>query len=264
MLVKYCRVLAHKCIFLIVYVSVLGFCDDMENRTCNLDLNEQYTPLAETDDDGVYIEMAFESTAIKPKLHAMCRPIIRDLNMPNKVSSSDSQVTFEEDTEYLTLDLTKTAIETNSGDPSRQPFGESSCSSHPVLSKVDYENAATCIDQSSSCTPDNDNLNEHYYSDSLGSDVSLDSTSSMSTTSSGSSLKRTEQEFYNYTVEEVYQCLKACHMETFAEQCKEQALDGHFFEELDLSLFEESPFLLTKFNVKKLARIIQNGWRPRI
>ena len=106
---------------------------------------------------------------------------------------------------------------------------------------------------------DVESLDESTYSNisecMCSSTVSNTSTSSSSSTPAGPS-------FFTYTVDGVHKCLKACNMETFAEHCRAHSLDGKFFKELDLNIFLDFPFELSKFNVMKLTSIIHKGWRP--
>lgn len=71
-----------------------------------------------------------------------------------------------------------------------------------------------------------------------------------------------ETVFYTYTVEEVYECFQNCGMSKFAKDCKENALDGNFFKDIDLNVFKDDPFSLKTFDIFKVSRIVKYGWKP--
>lgn len=72
------------------------------------------------------------------------------------------------------------------------------------------------------------------------------------------------EDFYSYTVSEVFHCFHMCCVENLAQLCREQKLDGQFFKGFDLNDFKEDPFNLDAFSALKVKKIIFEGWRPRL
>ena len=68
--------------------------------------------------------------------------------------------------------------------------------------------------------------------------------------------------FLLYTVEEVVDCFEECALPQLAHICKEENLDGEYFKDLSDRDFAQEPFLLNRFYVSKVRKIIA-GWRPK-
>ena len=68
--------------------------------------------------------------------------------------------------------------------------------------------------------------------------------------------------FLMYTVEEVVDCFEECALPQLAHISKEENLDGEYFKDLSDRDFAQEPFLLNRFYVSKVRKIIA-GWRPK-
>ena len=70
------------------------------------------------------------------------------------------------------------------------------------------------------------------------------------------------RQFFLYTVEEVVDCFEECGLPQLAEICKEETVDGEYFQDLMDDELTQEPFCLGPFHVSKVRKIIE-GWRPR-
>ncbi|XP_045213603.2 uncharacterized protein LOC123564255 [Mercenaria mercenaria] len=68
--------------------------------------------------------------------------------------------------------------------------------------------------------------------------------------------------FYNYTVDEIVECLNNCALSKLAEICEQNQLDGEYFRSLTTDDLKKEPFLMNWFYISKLFKVI-NGWRPK-
>ncbi|XP_053394519.1 uncharacterized protein LOC123524706 isoform X2 [Mercenaria mercenaria] len=75
--------------------------------------------------------------------------------------------------------------------------------------------------------------------------------------------RQTKEDFYSYTVQELVECLKMCSLDKFAIDCSTNKLDGAFFRDFDLNELMSDPFSLSKLDVFKIRKIINEGWRPK-
>lgn len=71
-------------------------------------------------------------------------------------------------------------------------------------------------------------------------------------------------EFFNFTVKQVAECFKQCAVPRLANICQRQMLDGNFFKDFDFDQFTQEPFKLDTFTIKKVKKIVIDGWRPSI
>lgn len=70
---------------------------------------------------------------------------------------------------------------------------------------------------------------------------------------------QTEDDFFKYSVPEVSFCFKHCGLESLANLCTKQKLDGLFFKGFQ----EWDMFNLTRFEVAVVNKVIYHGWRPK-
>lgn len=75
---------------------------------------------------------------------------------------------------------------------------------------------------------------------------------------------QTEKDFFEYTVSELVDCLKACGMEKFATECFSKRLDGAFFQGFDLNELKSEPFHLDNLAVLKVRKIMEERSRQKI
>lgn len=75
---------------------------------------------------------------------------------------------------------------------------------------------------------------------------------------------QTCEDFFQYSVNEIFQCFHMCSIDKLAKQCLEQKLDGKFFQNFDLDSLKKEPFFLDTFAVLKIKKIIFEGWRPKL
>lgn len=68
--------------------------------------------------------------------------------------------------------------------------------------------------------------------------------------------------FFQYTVEEVVQCFEMCALHQVAKVCKDESLDGEYFQDLSDEDLSSEPFCLSSFHIGKIQKII-DGWRPK-
>lgn len=74
---------------------------------------------------------------------------------------------------------------------------------------------------------------------------------------------RGEDEFYNYSVDEVVECFNECALIELATLCKMEQMNGKYFRGLTADDFKNKPFLLSLFYISKLQKVI-SGWRPKL
>lgn len=74
---------------------------------------------------------------------------------------------------------------------------------------------------------------------------------------------QTCDDFYNYSVNQVFYCFHMCSVDNLAEECRKQKLDGKFFKGFDIDILRKAPYNLDPFSVVKVRTII-DGWRPKL
>lgn len=76
---------------------------------------------------------------------------------------------------------------------------------------------------------------------------------------------QTESHFYSYTVAVTAFCFEMCGLQTLADFCLEEKVDGSFFKNLDSDLLVFCQKLgLSNFNICTLKSIIREGYRKNI
>lgn len=73
---------------------------------------------------------------------------------------------------------------------------------------------------------------------------------------------QTKEDFYDYTIDEVVFCFKMIAQLDMADKCKEEKLDGKFFQSLSEGEIKEY-FRLDSLHFIKVKKAILEGWRPK-
>ncbi|KAK3592104.1 hypothetical protein CHS0354_019369 [Potamilus streckersoni] len=79
--------------------------------------------------------------------------------------------------------------------------------------------------------------------------------------------KQARKSFYSFSVLQIVHCFRSCKLDTLANICETEKLDGSFFqsetEENISQLLSEEPFNLNAFEILKVKKIM-DGWRPKL
>ncbi|KAH3748086.1 hypothetical protein DPMN_182523 [Dreissena polymorpha] len=73
---------------------------------------------------------------------------------------------------------------------------------------------------------------------------------------------QTSEDFYKYSVIELYHLLTNCNLHDIANICYEHRYDGTFFANVDVQeLLQDQPFSASNIQILKFKKL-RDGWRP--